>query len=122
MKMRLLFSFVILVAGMPAIAGDASLAGKWKYVSDVSGVHRERDCSFEQKDKSCTGVCKSEDSTVTASGTVDGDNVTLKYDVDLFGQQVPFLCTGKLNGPALAGTLTSPVASSFSGTCNLTRQ
>ena len=109
---------VLLLVSASALAADTSLSGKWRFTSDIAGALKERTCSFDQKGVTFTGACRDGDGAVQVSGTIDANDVTFKYDYSGFGQTLPVVCKGKLDGPTLTGSLS---LGPMTGTCRLVR-
>lgn len=86
-------------------AADApKAAGSWKIHSSIYGNETDQVCTFAVDDKVLTGVCKGDRDPIKITGTVDGDKITWKYDMDFNGMQLTlnysgtFTADGKLDG------------------------
>lgn len=63
--------------GLPAVAREASLTGKWQIQRNAPGNEGQQECNFTQKGSDLTGSCSSGRSTVEISaGKVDGKSAT----------------------------------------------
>jgi hypothetical protein len=75
-------------------AAPPSLTGKWDVHSTVSGNEFHSTCTFTQSDKVLAGTCVSDRGEVKIAGTVDGKNVTWKFDSDYQGAPITLTYTG----------------------------
>jgi hypothetical protein len=104
-------------------AADApKAAGSWKIHSSIYGNETDQVCTFAVADKVLTGACKGDQDPIKITGTVDGDKVTWKFDMDYNGMQLTLnysgivTADGKLNGDVVVdpmgvnGTFTGVAA------------
>jgi hypothetical protein len=87
----------LLFATSAFAAGAPSLSGQWKVHSSIVGHETDQDCKFVQDDNKITGSCKSADAEVPITGSLDGKNVTWKYQSDYNGTAITLTYSATLD-------------------------
>lgn len=105
-KTRLLLSLALCAAAGPTFASDpGSVAGHWRFQDDVAGIHKDRNCTFTQKEAAFAGTCRDADGPVSVTGRVSGDKITFQYKVAFSGQELTIACSGTLKGDNGSGSV-----------------
>jgi hypothetical protein len=88
-------------------ADDASVAGKWKFHTNVAGNESDMVCTFTQKDADVTGTCKSDNGEGKGTGKIDGKKITFKYESEYNGSPLTSNYSGALDSATnkISGTV-----------------
>lgn len=99
---------ILSLALLPAACfGQESLQGTWKVEAHVAERTVTRTCDFKQEGQTLTGTCKSDSlPSVDIQGTVTEEKVMWKYTVDVSGNALTMVYSGKLtSGKEIKGTV-----------------
>jgi hypothetical protein len=89
-----LASSALLFASSAFAAGAPSLTGQWSIHNSIAGNDSDQQCTFSVVDNKISGSCKgSDNNSVQVSGSVDGDKLTWKYEVDYNGTPLTLVYT-----------------------------
>lgn len=106
---RLAFALAVPLAFLPSLAyaqTEASLNGKWKMHTNVSGNESDSDCTFTQNEKNITGSCKGGDQAeVKITGQIDGSKATLNGNSDYNGTPLTMKYAGELASGKITGSV-----------------
>jgi hypothetical protein len=92
-----LASTALFFAASAFAAGAPSLTGEWSIHNSIVGNKSDQQCKFVQTDNKLTGTCNSQDKDVEITGSLDGKNVTWKYDSDYNGSTLTLVYTATLD-------------------------
>jgi hypothetical protein len=95
--MKALFASAALLFATSAFAAPASLTGEWSIHNNIAGNESDQQCKFVQADNKITGTCKTTDSEVPVTGSLDGNKATWKYDMDYNGTALTLTYTATLD-------------------------
>jgi hypothetical protein len=84
-------------------AGAPSLTGQWSIHNNVAGNESDQQCKFVQTDNKIEGSCKTADSEVPVTGSLDGNKATWKYDMDYNGTALTLTYTATLDDSGKIG-------------------
>ena len=89
----------LLVTASAFAAGGPGLSGQWSVHNSIAGNESDQTCKFVETDNKIAGTCKGEnaDKDVQVTGSVDGDKVTWKYDMDYNGSPLTLTYTATLD-------------------------
>ena len=90
---------ILILASLAPLAFGATtpnLAGQWKVHNSIAGNESDQDCTFAQTENKLSGSCKSEDREVQVTGSVEGKNVTWKYDTEYNGTAITLTYTASI--------------------------
>jgi hypothetical protein len=73
------FATYAFAAGVPSLTGQCSIH------NSVAGNESDQECKFVQTDNKLTGSCTGNDKEVQISGSIEGSNITWKYESDYNG-------------------------------------
>jgi hypothetical protein len=98
--MKTIFAATILLTTSSAFAASPSLSGKWAIHDSIAGNESDLICNLTASDAKLSGSCKSSDSDkeIPITGSIDGDKVTWKYDVEYNGSPITLTYTATLSG------------------------
>ena len=91
------FYALMLLAALPILAADPSLAGSWKISINVNGESHEMTCSFKQDSGKLTGTCKGEYGESPLTGTVEADKFSWKHEVPYNGETLVLTYSGTIS-------------------------
>ncbi|HEY1463053.1 MAG TPA: hypothetical protein VGF44_06515 [Terriglobales bacterium] len=94
---RSLAVFIVLVAASALGATTPNLTGQWQIHNSIAGNESDQACTFTQADNKLTGTCKAQDKDVQIIGSVDGNNVTWKYQSEYNGTPLTLTYTAMVN-------------------------
>jgi hypothetical protein len=103
---KLLASSALLFAASAFAAGAPSLTGEWSIHNSIAGNESDQACKFVQTENKITGTCKSQDKDVDITGSLDGNKITWKYDMDYNGSTLTLVYTATLDD---SGKITGSV-------------
>lgn len=87
-------------------AAGPNMAGQWKIHSLIAGHETDQDCTFVQTANMLSGSCKSEHHDVQINGSIDGKNVTWKYESEYNGSPLTLVYTATLDDTSrIAGSV-----------------
>ena len=93
---RLLAASALLFASTAFAA--PSLTGQWSIHNNIAGNESDQPCTLAVADNKISGSCKTADGADTpVSGTVDGNKVTWKFDMDYNGTPLTLTYTATLD-------------------------
>ncbi len=97
--MKTLAALSTLLFAASAVAATPSLTGQWSVHNSIAGNESDQTCKFVETDNKITGTCKGEESDKDAqvTGSVDGNKVTWKYDMDYNGSPLTLTYTATLD-------------------------
>jgi len=99
--------FAALTASLAPAAETGSMAGKWNLHSSIGGYESDLDCTFTQTGTEFGGTCKNEQATLSVTGKVEDQNVTMQYKTEYNGDQLTLVYTGKLDASSkITGAVT----------------
>ena len=98
---------LLLFASLPVFAEDVS--GNWKVDGSIAGNSVTPTCTLKQTEKQISGTCAIDsDRVVKTQGSVDGKQVTWKYDQEYEGTVYTLTYAGTLDSNAsMKGTVTA---------------
>lgn len=77
-----------LAAGVPAMAADATVAGKWKLTSEIMGVERSSDCVLTQDGGKVSGECSHDGESNKLNGTLANGALHLTVNAEFQGTPI----------------------------------
>ncbi len=90
----ILASSALLFASCAFAAGAPSLTGQWSIHNSIAGNDSDQQCTFSVADNKISGSCKGgNDKTLQVTGSIDGDKLTWKYEVDYNGSPLTLVYT-----------------------------
>jgi hypothetical protein len=97
----LLVSPLLVAAAKPALAADApGLTGRWSVHNKIAGNESDQLCTWTQTEKVLSGSCKSDQSTVEVTGSVDAKKLTWQYKSEYNGTPLTLIYTATVDDPA----------------------
>jgi hypothetical protein len=103
---RIFLVALFVLASTTCAVATPSVAGKWTIHRSIAGNEGESICTFNLTGDNVTGDCQAEGNKADLTGTVDGNKVTWKYDVDYNGSTLTLTYTGTLDDTGtLSGTI-----------------
>jgi hypothetical protein len=99
----LLAPAALIFASSAFAAGAPSLTGQWSIHNNVAGNESDQQCKFVQTDNKIEGSCKTADSEVPVTGSLDGNKATWKYDMDYNGTALTLTYTATLDDSGKIG-------------------
>ena len=101
---RLLVLAAILSAFIAPVLAQPSAAGEWKVNFVVPTGTRFVNMFISQEKTRLTGTVVSEDGEFPLSGRIEGDQVTVAWEVPEDGKMMEIVMKGKLTGNVISGT------------------
>ena len=101
---RLLVLAALLSAFVAPALAQPSAAGEWKVNFVVPTGTRFVNMFINQEKTRLTGTVVSEDGEFPLSGRIEGDQVTVVWEVPEDGKMMEILMKGKLTGNVISGT------------------
>src|SRR5664279_4546456 len=84
-----------------AFAADApGMSGQWNVHNSIAGNQSDQVCTLTQKEKVLTGSCKSDQSTVEVTGSLDEKKLTWQYKSEYNGTPLTLIYTATMDDPA----------------------
>ena len=84
----------LLFASSAFAAGTPGITGQWSIHNSIAGNDSDQQCAFTVADNKISGSCKgSDDKTVQVTGSIDGDKLTWKYEMDYNGTALTLVYT-----------------------------
>lgn len=106
MKASLLSSLLLLAGTSVFAASTPTMNGKWKVHNNVAGYESDQVCTFMQNKTVLTGTCTSDEKPLTITGTVQGNQVTWKYNSEWNGTPLTVTHVATLDGAGkFSGTI-----------------
>lgn len=82
------------------------MTGQWKVHNSIAGNEGDEECAFTQTEKELAGSCKSDQSTVQITGTIDDKKQTWKYESEYNGTALTLIYTATVDDIAkISGTV-----------------
>jgi len=103
-RSRLLVLAVLLSAFVSPVFAEPSAAGEWKVNFVVPTGTRFVNMFISQEKTRLTGTVVSEDGEFPLSGRIEGDQVTVAWEVPEDGKMMEIVMKGKLTGNVISGT------------------
>ena len=101
---RLLVLAALLSAFIAPVLAQPSAAGEWKVNFVVPTGTRFVNMFISQEKTKLTGTVVSEDGEFPLSGRIEGDQVTVAWEVPEDGKMMEIMMKGKLTGNVISGT------------------
>ena len=101
---RLLVLAALLSAFIAPVLAQPSAAGEWKVNFVVPTGTRFVNMFISQEKTRLTGTVVSEDGEFPLSGRIEGDQVTVAWEVPEDGKMMEIIMKGKLTGNVISGT------------------
>ena len=101
---RLLVLAALLSAFVAPALAQPSAAGEWKVNFVVPTGTRFVNMFINQEKTRLTGTVVSEDGEFPLSGRIEGDQVTVAWEVPEDGKMMEIIMKGKLSGNVISGT------------------
>ena len=101
---RLLVLAALLSAFIAPVLAQPSAAGEWKVNFVVPTGTRFVNMFISQEKTRLTGTVVSEDGEFPLSGRIEGDQVTVAWEVPEDGKMMEIVMKGKLTGNVISGT------------------
>ncbi len=101
---RLLVLAALLSAFIAPVLAQPSAAGEWKVNFVVPTGTRFVNMFINQEKTRLTGTVVSEDGEFPLSGRIEGDQVTVAWEVPEDGKMMEIVMKGKLTGNVISGT------------------
>ncbi|UWZ84485.1 hypothetical protein [Occallatibacter riparius] len=96
--MKVLLASAALLFATSAFAAPASLTGDWSIHNNIAGNESDQPCKLVQTDNTIAGTCKTADGGDTpVTGSIDGNKVTWKFDMDYNGTALTLTYTATLD-------------------------
>jgi hypothetical protein len=84
----------LLFASSAFAAGAPGITGQWSIHNSIAGNDSDQQCAFTVADNKINGTCKgNDDKTVQVTGSIDGDKLTWKYEMDYNGTALTLVYT-----------------------------
>lgn len=97
----LLVSSLLVPAAKPAFGADApGMGGRWNVHNNIAGNQSDQVCTLTQKEKVLTGSCKSDQSTVDVTGSIEEKKLTWQYKSEYNGTPLTLIYTATVDDPA----------------------
>jgi len=97
---------LLLTAALTAAAQAPSVAGDWDAAMNTPGGVRNFKIKFKVDGEKLTGEVGRDTGSLPLTGTIKGSDVQFSYTVNYNGNDLVLTLTGKLNGDAIAGTVS----------------
>ena len=89
-----------------AIAADANVTGEWDLTVESPAGTGTPHFSLKQSGTSVTGTYKGALGEAPVSGTVKGNAITMKFQVEAQGMEMEVTYVGTVDGASMSGTVT----------------
>ena len=93
-------------AGSAALAADVNVTGEWTMTVETQAGSGSPTFSLKQEGANVTGSYKGQFGEAPVTGTVSGNEVTLKYSVEGGGQSMTVVYTGTVDGNTMKGKVS----------------
>ncbi|HMN46548.1 MAG TPA: hypothetical protein PKE27_18370 [Povalibacter sp.] len=94
------------LVGTVALAADANVTGEWTMSVETPAGTGSPHFSLKQEGTNVTGHYKGQLGEAAVTGTVSGNEVTLKYTVEGQGQSVTVVYSGTVDGDTMKGKVS----------------
>jgi hypothetical protein len=94
------------LVGVAALAADANVTGEWTMTVETQAGSGSPTFSLKQEGTNVTGSYKGQLGEAPVTGTVSGNEVTLKYSVEGQGQAMTVTYTGTVDGNTMKGKVS----------------
>ncbi len=94
------------LAGPAAMAADANVTGEWTMTVETQAGSGSPHFSLKQEGTNVTGHYKGQLGDAAVTGTVSGNEVTLKYTVEGQGQAMTVVYSGTVDGDTMQGKVS----------------
>ena len=105
-RMLLAVSAAAVFLTTSAIAADANVAGEWDLIVESPAGTGTPHFSLKQEGASISGTYKGALGEAPVTGTVKGNAVTIKFQVEAQGMEMEVSYVGTVDGAAMSGTVT----------------
>lgn len=105
-RMLLAASAAAVLLSTSAIAADANVAGEWDMVVESPAGTGTPHFSLKQAGTTISGTYKGALGEAPVSGSVKGNAVTIKFQVEAQGMEMEVSYVGTVEGAAMSGTVT----------------
>jgi len=92
--------------GTAAMAADANVTGEWTMTVETPAGSGSPHFSLKQEGTNVTGSYKGQLGEAAVTGTVSGNEVTLKYTVEGQGQSMTVVYSGTVDGNTMKGKVS----------------
>jgi len=90
-------------AGSTVVAADANVAGVWTMTVETSQGSGTPTFNLKQDGKAITGSYKGSLGEAPVTGTIDGNAITLKYNIATQGVELTVTYSGTVDGATMKG-------------------
>lgn len=94
------------LVGTVALAADANVTGEWTMSVETQAGTGSPHFSLKQEGTNVTGHYKGQLGEAAVTGTVSGNEVTLKYTVEGQGQALTVVYSGTVDGDTMKGKVS----------------
>ena len=94
------------LVGSVALAADANVTGEWTMTVETQAGSGSPHFSLKQEGTDVTGSYKGQLGEAAVTGTVSGNEVTLKYTVEGQGQSMTVVYSGTVDGDTMKGKVS----------------
>jgi opacity protein-like surface antigen len=104
-RMLLAASAAAVLLATPAIAADANVAGEWDMAVETPGGTGTPHFSLKQDGSTITGTYKGALGEAPVTGTVKGNQISMKFQVNAQGADLEVTYEGTVDGASMSGTV-----------------
>ena len=97
---------MLALAGTAVFAADVNVTGEWTMTVETQAGAGSPHFSLKQEGTSVTGHYKGQLGEAPVTGTVNGNEVTLKYSVNAQGADLTVTYTGTVEGDTMKGKVS----------------
>lgn len=97
---------MLALAATAAFAADANVTGEWTMTVETQAGTGSPHFSLKQEGTNVTGQYKGQLGEAPVTGTVNGNEVTLKYSVNAQGADLTVTYTGTVEGDTMKGKVS----------------
>ena len=101
--MMISLAAVATFAGATTWAADANVTGNWTMTVETSQGSGTPTFTLKQEGKAVTGTYKGSLGEAPVTGTIEGANITLKYNIAAQGVELVVTYTGTVEGATMKG-------------------
>jgi hypothetical protein len=98
--------FAVLLMAAAQVASAADVTGTWNMSVETTAGTGSPVFTLTQKGDTISGTYKGQLGEAPVTGTVKGDDVTLEIKVEVQGQSLTVVYTGKLDGKNMSGKVS----------------
>ena len=100
-------AIAVLALGAPsAFAADVNVTGEWTMTVETQAGTGSPHFSLKQEGNAVTGQYKGQLGEAPVTGTVNGNEVTLKYSINAQGADLTVTYTGTVEGDTMKGKVS----------------